>query len=343
MLCIINLLEEGKMKFKKFYTNRDSSLCFSYAIIVPQIVLILFVIIVSSIVSSMGLTEEQITNSKPIIYITIVLSQIIFAAIVLIYSRVKRINFIQASKIKFKFNIWYFLLSVGLGALLLYGFSMFINLTDFSILKLTDIESANLPISIDSIGMFFVGILIFAVLPAVVEEFLFRGIIFNGLKQKFNAIGAITLSSLMFTIMHLNIYQVVYQFALGVVLAMIVYYTGSIFYSIILHFINNFLIVLNVYLATVKGSLAIYDTNWYTSKILMAIGIMLLTCGVIAGIFIVWHKIKKPQLKTEKAAENLEEEKKVSSQSLPDKALLIISICIGLAFWIYNFVSSLGA
>lgn len=331
------------MKFKKYYTNRDSSLAFMYAIIVPQIVLILFVMIASYVVSSKGLTEEQIIASKPIIYITLVLSQIIFAAIVLVYSGAKKVNFIEASKVKFKFNIWYLLTSIALGVGLLYGFSMFVNLTDFSILKLTGIKSASLPIAIDSIGMLFVGILIFAILPAIVEEFLFRGIIFNGLKQKFSAIGAITLSALMFTIMHLNIYQVVYQFALGIILALVVYYTGSIFYSMVVHFINNFFIVLNVYLATIKGQLAVYDLNWYTSKILLAIGIMLLTCGAVAAIFVLWHKIKKPNYKTEHVLDEEPSSSKINSQNLPDKALLIISICVGLAFWIYNLVTALGA
>ncbi len=83
-----------------------------------------------------------------------------------------------------------------------------------------------------------VGLIIMALGPAVMEEVLFRGIIFGTLK-KFGTKKAIILSAFYFGIYHMNPYQIPYAFFAGIILALVVYYTGSLIASIIVHFIIN--------------------------------------------------------------------------------------------------------
>lgn len=83
-----------------------------------------------------------------------------------------------------------------------------------------------------------VGVILIALIPAVVEEFVCRGVIFHRLRH--NGIWkAIFVSALLFGIMHMNFNQLSYAFALGIVLALCVEATDSIFASIIVHFTFN--------------------------------------------------------------------------------------------------------
>lgn len=86
---------------------------------------------------------------------------------------------------------------------------------------------------------FFLSLLFTAILPACVEEFLFRGVLFSTYKKS-RMLPAIFLSGFLFGCMHMNLNQFMYAFALGVYLAFLVEATGSIFSSMLAHFTLNF-------------------------------------------------------------------------------------------------------
>lgn len=93
------------------------------------------------------------------------------------------------------------------------------------------------------------NLLLLAVLPALVEEYVFRGLIFLGYKKR-NPLKAVLLSAVLFGFMHLNINQFSYAFVLGIVLALLVYATGSIIPGILVHFtINGYSVVISYILA----------------------------------------------------------------------------------------------
>ncbi len=83
------------------------------------------------------------------------------------------------------------------------------------------------------------NVLFMALLPACVEEFMFRGVLFQTYRKS-KMLPAILLSGFLFGCMHLNLNQFIYAFALGVYLAFLVEATGSIFSSMIAHFTLNF-------------------------------------------------------------------------------------------------------
>jgi len=91
-----------------------------------------------------------------------------------------------------------------------------------------------------SIAGLIINILIIAVLPALGEEFLFRGLlqdIFTGL-FKSPHIGII-FTALLFGIFHLQFYGLVPRMVLGLVYGYLFYWSGTIWLPVFAHFLNN--------------------------------------------------------------------------------------------------------
>lgn len=101
-------------------------------------------------------------------------------------------------------------------------------------------------------GAFALGFFGLCIMPALGEELLVRGALTSGLKGKGYAY-AIFLSALLFAFMHSNAVQLVHQFAIGAIMAYLVILTGSIYPSVIFHFLNN-LVAISVDLALAKSS-----------------------------------------------------------------------------------------
>lgn len=84
-----------------------------------------------------------------------------------------------------------------------------------------------------------VTLVLTAVLPAICEEFLHRGVLLNGLIKQFGVHRAIIWSSILFGLMHMNVGQFFYASILGWFMAMTAMTSGSLWGSIIVHFTNN--------------------------------------------------------------------------------------------------------
>lgn len=77
-----------------------------------------------------------------------------------------------------------------------------------------------------------------ALLPGIIEELIFRGVVYSGLR-KANPIKGIFLTALFFGIAHMNFQQFCYAFFLGIIFGFIVEATDSIFSSMIMHITFN--------------------------------------------------------------------------------------------------------
>lgn len=93
---------------------------------------------------------------------------------------------------------------------------------------------------IDGLGNnpFLLNLLMMAIMPALFEEFTFRGIIYHYSSKRSMLYGLI-MSSLMFGLFHMNINQFAYALFMGVVMVLVVEATGSIWASVIVHFVVN--------------------------------------------------------------------------------------------------------
>jgi len=77
------------------------------------------------------------------------------------------------------------------------------------------------------------------IVAPIVEEVVFRGLIFSRLKKSMNVWVAIVISSLFFALMHGQLLWMIYAFFLGVLLAIIAEHLNTIGASIILHMAFN--------------------------------------------------------------------------------------------------------
>lgn len=84
----------------------------------------------------------------------------------------------------------------------------------------------------------FSTLIITSLLPAFFEELFFRGIVFSNFR-KLSPVKACVLCGLLFGMAHLNFQQFSYAFLMGCVFCYFVYKTGSIFSSILSHFLIN--------------------------------------------------------------------------------------------------------
>lgn len=89
-------------------------------------------------------------------------------------------------------------------------------------------------------GEFMLALFVVAVIPAVGEEFLFRGIIQQKLKVVFGNIHvAIWLTGFLFSAFHFQFYGLIPRMLLGVLFGYIFYWSNSLWLPILAHFINN--------------------------------------------------------------------------------------------------------
>jgi CAAX protease family protein len=139
---------------------------------------------------------------------------------------------------------------------------------------------------ITGISDYLISLVVMALLPAIFEESLFRGGLQNILQRWTKSpILAIVITSIIFSAIHFSYYGFIPRLALGVVLGLIFYYSGSLWLSIVAHFFNNALVVSQIYYLTSKGKSIEEAMNesypiWYG-----AVSIVLLT-----GLFILYKR-----------------------------------------------------
>lgn len=114
-------------------------------------------------------------------------------------------------------------------------------------------ESATLIINeflnVKSIGGLFINLLMIAVIPAIGEEFLFRGVLQKQFKEWFGNIHvAIFIASFLFSAIHLQFFGFIPRFVLGMLLGYLFYFSNNLWVPIIAHFFNNGIAVLIYYL-----------------------------------------------------------------------------------------------
>ena len=84
-----------------------------------------------------------------------------------------------------------------------------------------------------------VGIISTVLIAPFIEELMFRGVIYNNLKSKYNIKKAMLLTTILFCLSHFTLIQIIYTFIFGYILVYIYEKYQNIKYPIILHMISN--------------------------------------------------------------------------------------------------------
>lgn len=204
-----------------------------------------------------------------------VAGELLFAVPVILYLVIKKIR--PNTWIPFRrIDAAVILMSLLTGFLLL-PLVTFINA--FSMLFATNYVSESSAQIIDN--PLWVNLLIIAVIPAVTEELIYRGIFYHAYREKGVILGAVA-SAVVFGIMHRNLNQFFYAAVLGVIFCILVEITGSIYASMAAHFAINswnvMLLALQKPLAQMTGETEAVQAELTKEMLVATVGVM----GVIA-------------------------------------------------------------
>ncbi len=84
-----------------------------------------------------------------------------------------------------------------------------------------------------------VAMIVIAVLPAICEEIFFRGFLLSCFKGEKNVVIGIIISSLVFGLMHFDIYTLLPAMLMGAVFAVVTKKTETLLLSVLFHYDNN--------------------------------------------------------------------------------------------------------
>lgn len=277
------------MQKRNFYTIKDSGRVYLYALILPLLVGLIFSYMALAIASGNGIEfpegsniiNEMFENYLWFSIPFVMLTQIVFACIFFGYNKFNRIQN-RACSISFKkANIWTVLLCVLVGIVCVLGFVWLVEGCFGEFFKVLGLPSSSLHLPLDTVGWYFLSVLLLGILPAICEELLFRGIVFKGLKEKFGPIASILLCGLVFALMHQSIQQFIYPFILGCVLCVVMQRTNNLIYPILIHLFNNITTITLQFLVNIKVIDLSFNVSWW--GVLLAILIASLT---FVGLFL---------------------------------------------------------
>lgn len=153
------------------------------------------------------------------------------------YTKTTVKTFIKEQKCPWKYYLIAILLQVGL-----FGLSevngYFLQFLEGFGYTPTEIELPSME------GFGFIGVfLTIAVLPAIMEEFVFRGVFLRETKD-FSLLARVLICGGLFALYHQNPAQTIYQFICGMAFALVAIKSGSILPTVLSHFINNGVILI---------------------------------------------------------------------------------------------------
>lgn len=138
-------------------------------------------------------------------------------------------------------------------------------------------------ISGTSVADLFWNLMVIAVLPALGEELLFRGIIqrqFIELSGNKNA--GVLLTAFLFSALHMQFFGFLPRFVLGLVLGYVFLWSGSLWLPMLAHFFNNGLVVVMTWIFARGGAEFNHDTLGISEgqEALLAVSVFLSLAGI---------------------------------------------------------------
>ena len=252
--------------------------------IVAYIFQIILQFLFSIIIIATMTLDERASFSTTLTYTLIicVVNEMSILLTPLSYSKVLGQNYYKDMGFKTKLSILDVVMLIGMAILLVVAFSpvaswvaeIFIN-SGYDASSLTNLV-------IDSPVSLILSIISLAVIPAVCEEILYRGMVARAFSRK-SYVFAIFMGAFMFAIMHGNPIQFVHQFMLGILCCVVYFTTGSIYASMIIHFTNNLIAVVGSYITYLHP----FEIPLFANILMIVFGIILLT--ILLYVFVVYH------------------------------------------------------
>lgn len=225
-----------------------------------------------------------------------------FVLAVIIISKIRRVDWIEACNFKKKVDGKIVLYALGFAVICLVLFtdatSAFMAMLEkfgySSPLNVGKVAEYN---QITNIWEYLASIITVCIIPPLCEETLFRGAVLNSFRG-FNKWFGIFVSGFCFMIMHGNPDQTIHQFILGIVLGYIAWETRNIWVCVLIHAINNLIAITITFAYSLIGggleSGAAEATTYAWSDIIYTAisGVLMAALGIYLVIWLT-KKLKK--------------------------------------------------
>ena len=336
------------------YSVLDAFRFFFILIMVWFGVIIVFNIVVSIVASAKGVSSQELSQSDVVEVISYVISSLSFIITFLVYNKVRKVDYKYAFSDGQKISLLPISVSIVLAIIAIFLFTPFMELIEYFFMQFGYNPSDEIAMQgamQSSGGYFMLGLLVYALLPAIAEEIVFRGVIQNALLTKYNGFVSIFISTLLFVLMHGSLQQTAYQLVMGIMLGYVACVGGSILYSIILHFLNNaFVLLFGCFDIVPYLSEETYYYNVYS--MIFPICIFLLGVILVGILFWVLKYLRtknffryEPKKKKKKKVQVVVEEKKIGFKDFwkglayHEKIYAIAGIVLIGLIWLINTIS----
>lgn len=324
------------MNLKTKYNEKDTGLIYLLALAVTLGYQLIATLVVTLLAAKEGIDPETYLSRPVVLIVFYCLNAVLLVALFFIYNKVKKQKIQTSAKTEFCFGFKNLLLCIAISIFVLFGYNYIINLISHIMSVCGYNPDSSLPLPFNNIGWLFANIAILALLPAISEELIYRGIILNGLRR-FGAIKAVFFSALIFAFAHGSLMQFFYQLILGIVLGFVLVKTGSLIASMVVHFLNNLIVVVLNYLSFVYSWPELEILNgpavWGAFDVVIAISMALATTAVVM-LLISLLKPKKPELEYTKSKEKFDGTAKVLI--IVAAIISLIIWCVGTFMWVWN-------
>jgi membrane protease YdiL (CAAX protease family) len=136
-------------------------------------------------------------------------------------------------------------------------------------------------------GPLWASLISVSIFAPLFEEWLCRGLVLRGLMNKMNPAGAICISAAFFAILHMNPWQAIPAFILGLLFGYVYYRTGSLKLTMLMHCVNNTMAVILGRIPALKDADTFLDmmSPWaYVCIFIACIAFIGATITVLQGI-----------------------------------------------------------
>jgi hypothetical protein len=149
-------------------------------------------------------------------------------------------------------------------------------------------------LNIKSSGGFLINLIMIGIIPAIGEEFMFRGVLQKLFHQWTKNIHfAVIFSAFLFSAMHMQFYGFIPRFLMGVMMGYLFVWSGSLWVPVLVHFINNTIAVLMSYLVNLGLADDSFDTIGTGNSEFIFVLISLMITGALIALIFKFEKKKK--------------------------------------------------
>ncbi len=302
------------------FSPRHAGGAFTLAVLLGLFANLVLSLIVTGIAETKGITFDQALQTNGVIWLSYLFPQIVLLGVaigVMVYAKVPPTFLSEKPK------VWHIGAAVLLWFGLLFGFG-FLNAYFIKLLQLFGYTppEAFTPV-MNTVWQYVISVIVIAVLPAIAEELLFRGVLLSGTRGA-QMIPRMLFCGALFCVFHQNPMQTPYQFLCGCTFVYFMLKTGNFYLVTFIHFANNFYILSELYFQIPAFA------PWL-KVVLSVIGLL----AFVGGLFLLYRKGDNREGQTDSA---LAAQAPVKTAFLWSFAGLFACVIM----WISNLIAGFG-